>query len=118
MADKGLPIDEMDKEVISLCQAINELPGLRTTESCCGHSKGFFEIWFKAEKQDNLYVLARANSVRYGGPQWYLEVEITDVSLLPVYYLRSKTKGNDAYIEADKFAKNIRKELDFHRLRV
>ena len=27
----------MDPEVVSLCDAMNALPGIMTTDSCCGH---------------------------------------------------------------------------------
>ena len=43
----SLPIDGMDKECIELCKAINSIPGLQTTESCCGHKENPFRIFFK-----------------------------------------------------------------------
>jgi len=38
----------MDIECIQLCDAINKLKGLKTTECCCGHDVNPFRIWFKA----------------------------------------------------------------------
>ena len=31
--------NEFDKECINLCKTLNEMDGLNTTESCCGHLK-------------------------------------------------------------------------------
>lgn len=44
----------MDKEVIPLCDALNKLHGISTVESCCGHGKHPFRIFFIAETLDNL----------------------------------------------------------------
>ena len=38
----------MDEEVLELCDAINGIPGIKTTESCCGHGVHPFRIWFQA----------------------------------------------------------------------
>ena len=38
--------DNMDKECIALCNAINKIPGLRTIESCCGHDEREYRIWW------------------------------------------------------------------------
>ena len=37
----------IDPECASLCRAINGIAGLTTIESCCGHGKSEFHIWFK-----------------------------------------------------------------------
>ena len=49
-----MPANVMDKEVIDLCKALNKLPGISTVESCCGHEKHPFRIFFIAETLDNL----------------------------------------------------------------
>jgi len=46
--------DQMDIECIPLCNAINKLKGLETFESCCGHKRDNFLIWFSAENVDDL----------------------------------------------------------------
>ena len=40
----------MDPESVALCDAINSVPGLFTTESCCGHGKHPFKIFFKVRR--------------------------------------------------------------------
>jgi hypothetical protein len=44
----------MDPECIPLCDALNALPGIRTTESCCGHGEDPHRIWFDADKIESL----------------------------------------------------------------
>ncbi len=39
----------MDAEVIAFCDALNAIPGITTTESCCGHGRGPFKVWFRAK---------------------------------------------------------------------
>jgi len=41
--------DKIDHESISLCDAVNKIKGLKTFESCCGHNRDNFLIWFSAE---------------------------------------------------------------------
>lgn len=38
--------EEFDKECIELCKTLNTMDGLNTTESCCGHLKNKFMIFF------------------------------------------------------------------------
>jgi hypothetical protein len=52
--------DRLDPECFELCDALNRLPGIRTDESCCGHGRDCFEIYFQA---DNLTALP--NVVRW-----------------------------------------------------
>ena len=52
----------MDPEAVELCDVINAMPGLRTTDSCCGHGKTVFKIFFMIEPDptnEGLFVLAR-----------------------------------------------------------
>jgi len=44
---EALDTSGIDKECIALCTAMNNLPGIYTIESCCGHEKQPFRIWFK-----------------------------------------------------------------------
>jgi len=118
--------NRMDKECIDLCDAINEIPFLMTTESCCGHGKDTFHIWVKARNIEALYVLARAIDRRYCGPTtevfdeernmtayvpWKLLVEDIDSTMSVAFHLESSSKGELAYKQAKKIAKNIRYTL-------
>jgi len=118
MTDKEflLLLPQMDVECVLLCRAINHMPGVETTESCCGHGERPFTVWLKAARLRDLAVLARAIDRRYGGPStqmplwndWILSVEASDfpekgVSLL----LFSRMMGKAAYEQADRIAENI-----------
>lgn len=39
---------KMDPQCVNLCNALNKFRGIETTESCCGHGKSKFTIFFKA----------------------------------------------------------------------
>lgn len=45
---------DLDPEVLLLCQAINELPGLMTVGSCCGHGRDPFHVYLIASSLDDL----------------------------------------------------------------
>ena len=50
--------EKMDDECISLCNTINRIKGLETTESCCGHGKWPFRIYIKVNALESLNLLA------------------------------------------------------------
>lgn len=50
-------IGVIDSECTPLCDAINRIPGLDTFESCCGHDKHPFRIWFTVSDLTALPVL-------------------------------------------------------------
>lgn len=110
----------MDKECIELCNILNKLPGITTTESCCGHGKDSFQIFLKVNKKINagLFILARSLSNRYWkyGHLWKLEVIVGDVfrnQRLPInYYLHSgNIKGKQAYKQSQSLVNNIEYHL-------
>ena len=112
------PYDEFDPECVELCQAINALPGIWTTESCCGHARHEFHVWmhFAASDLRGLVLLTRAVDHRYsGGPRWALELSISDVpdpenvAQAISVLLTSPTGcvGQTAYEQAHDLADNI-----------
>ena len=70
----------MDDECIPLCDALNSLPGVETTSSCCGHCKNDFRIFFNCNNSYSLAVIARAFNRRYSGTflEWKIEIETHD----------------------------------------
>lgn len=104
-------IKDMDKECIKLFNAMNLMPGIQTTTSCCGHGKDTFNIWFIA---DNLEVLPPLlycfDGCHCGVYGWNVIVK-TDCAMSPVtFLLQSTLKGLRAYIAADTIAETIEKE--------
>ena len=49
-----MKVNDIDPECVDLCRVLNNLPGIATFESCCGHGKTSYRIWFTAQSIDNL----------------------------------------------------------------
>lgn len=83
---------DMDAECVALCDCLNDLPGVKTTESCCGHLKERYSIWFYCENIITISRLGRAVSRNYSDGKWELLVDSTDTHPVGVFLLRSKEK--------------------------
>lgn len=98
---------DMDSECVKLCDAINSIPGLITYESCCGHGKDTFRIWFTAKSMKCLRILLYYCMPCHVGFCWDV-VAYTDCSMKPVRFcVRSKSVGDEAYREASLIASKI-----------
>lgn len=105
-----MPPNEMDEECIALCNAINKIPGLRTTSSCCGHGKELFRIWFDVDNLKCLPILLYYCDPCHVGFRWNCLVT-TDCGMSPVSFrLESKSMGEQSYGEAQRIANEV---LDF-----
>ena len=62
--------ERMDKECIPICDALNEIEGIETFESCCGHKKLPFLVAFTAERIDNLRPILIAIDDMHGLQKW------------------------------------------------
>jgi len=106
----------MDNEVIKLCEVINSMPGLETIESCCGHGKNVFKIFFKINPDptnEGLFFLTRCIDNRYWkyGDNWNIILTISDAfkNNLPILgILESTTMGKESYDEAEDLIENIK----------
>ena len=47
-----------DKDCIDLCKALNRIPGIMTVESCCGHGRTNYHIFFLAKSLEGLAPIA------------------------------------------------------------
>lgn len=102
---------KMDKECIKLCDTINEIDGIKTIGSCCGHDINDFWIAFKVENYNKflqLFQLACLN-----GFNWEMIPSDFNIGLdIPKYFiLNCKYKGEKAYGESHILAEKIHKEL-------
>lgn len=112
--------EHMDKEVVPLCNAINSLSGLFTIESCCGHGKHPFMIWFKCDgtSMRGLFFLTRCMDRRYFkyGFEWNITLEVGDVirdGILPtIFLISSKSMGKESYDEANDLVENMEYHLN------
>lgn len=99
----------MDEPCATLCVALNRVKGIETASSCCGHGEEPFSIWLKAAAIRSLHLISRAIDTRYGAPGgWRLEVQSTDLEELPILFqLVSRSKGVNAFVEANRIAARI-----------
>ena len=102
----------MDKECIDICNAMNSIPGISTFESCSGHNKKPFRIYFNSTDQQGLFFLTRCIDQRYWeyGHQWSITLSVNDLykDILPtVFLLQSTSKGSQAIHEANCLINNF-----------
>lgn len=94
----------MDKECIDLCKAINRMPGIITHESCCGHGKTLYHIWFSAESLEVLPPLLYWFAGCHCGFKEWQVIAVTDCAMSPVTFMIEGPIGEQAYKEAKKIA--------------
>lgn len=98
----------MDKECIALCDAMNLIPGITTIESCCGHGKEPYRIFFVVEDfedlPDLLYWIDYCHS---GVKNWDCKI-ITDCGRSPISFIIEGPIGD--YDASYVIAKAITKE--------
>lgn len=80
----------MDKECIKLCDILNSIPSINTFESCCGHLKDRYSIWFFCNDVTTISRLGRCVEHNYSDGKWELLVDSTDTHPTGVFWLRSK----------------------------
>lgn len=91
----------MDKECIKLCDVLNSNQSIDTFESCCGHLKDRYSIWFFCNDIITLSRLGRCVSHNYSDGKWELLVDSTDTHPTGVFWLRSKVPFQ-SYDEMEK----------------
>lgn len=105
----SVPFD-MDTECIDLCVALNSLPGIETVNSCCGHGKQPYWIWFDVDySQRGLLTLSRLTSINYYpriSRKWKIFVDHRDTFPQLTYRLEGP-KGKDGYESSKEFASLI-----------
>lgn len=118
---------KMDKECLVLCNALNSIKGVRTTESCCGHSKHAFCVWFDVDMRyaTCLNLLSRVLDRNYGGfekiyggmfyPVWSCMPACSDIykkNKIGFYLTSGNLKGPKAYRQSVAIAHNIYNHLE------
>lgn len=103
-----------DPAVVPLCNAINAIPGLQTYESCEGHGRQPFKVWFEADSIDILFPVARPLDCRYGDLPFTLSPVAHDMGLHPVgFLLESREVSNPAVLVASvRLAEAIQQEWE------
>lgn len=108
--------NDIDQQCIYLCNALNSIPHVSTVESCCGHGKESFDIWFNCYKNRQLLPIARSISRNYSGitDEWSLLVAYSDLPERPIFFQLSSNgvKGERAYKESKMIADNILEHMN------
>ena len=95
----------IDKECLALCEALNLLPDIETTESCCGHDIKPFKIWFRSKTLESLPpLLYFFDGCHCGSYEWSVTVS-TDCAMSPVVFRIQGPIGEKAYQESAAIAK-------------
>lgn len=109
----------MDNKCIDICNAMNSLNGIETTESCCGHGNTEYVIFFKVTDAKGLFFLTRCVDRRYWkyGGNWRIELSIGDSfenNYLPIVYLLTSVgvKGEQAYDQIKDLIENMNIHLN------
>ena len=126
----------MDIECISLCEALNKIPGIETIESCCGHGNEKYQIWFKCYDLHKLsyllyfidpcyinfsnwrcrvktdFRMSYPTFVLEGiGPLVYKQSEII-AKCIEDYLLSSEFKNKEKMVKTSNPTKKLKKETD------
>ena len=103
-----LPAD-LDPECLNLCVALHGLAGVKTTESCCGHGKTPFRIWFYIDTAlCGHKVVSRCTCPRYYPCDWTVTMEHNDVEPFTVFMLEGPVDPS----QGDVFAQRIKKTCE------
>lgn len=102
----------MDFECVSLCMKLNELPGVETTESCCGHYKETYKIFFNCEDFISLAILTRCTDKRYSDGNWEIVCSGSDNHPLYGFLLRS-TCVFHSLDELNESLKGLMENIDY-----
>ena len=84
----------MDEECIELCDKLNSLSSVETTESCCGHCKEPYMIFFNCYDFVRLGKLYRCINRNYSDSKWRIECCCSDVNPIYGFLLISKEPFN------------------------
>ncbi len=71
--------ENIDVECIPLIIALNNLKGVETYESCCGHLIEPFRIWFRCNDFNSLAIITRTFDKRYSDGKWRVVLETDDI---------------------------------------
>ena len=82
--------EEFDKECVELCKVLNNMKNLETTESCSGHLKNEFVIFFRCDNFSTLAKISRSVNRNYSDGKWELLVMDSDRRPCCLFLLRSK----------------------------
>jgi hypothetical protein len=101
--------DKMDAECVLLCDTINDLVGLETISSCCGHGYAPFRIYFVADTPEDLKPLLR---VIDEDENWRMRVDrASNKEAEEVYFVLDGVQGDKGFDAAIRLATELREQI-------
>ena len=111
---KKVEYDEyMDKDCIEVCDLLNSYPGVETFESCCGHFKSRYDIFFRCNNFITLAKLFRCVNRNYSSGEFEILLDGTDVTPCCCFWLRSKEIFKNQE-EMDSALDNLKDNLKYY----
>lgn len=81
---------DMDEQCIELYYLLNSLPDTNTFESCCGHEREVYMMFFRCFNIGVLSRLGRAVERNYSDGNWEIVVDSVDGDPCGCFWLRTK----------------------------
>jgi hypothetical protein len=100
----------MDAECVALCDAMNSVPGITTTDSCCGHGEQEYRVFFAADSLESLPPLIYWFDGCHCGHCGWRVIARTDCGCSPVYFYAEGPVGTEAYKQAEDIARLIARD--------
>jgi len=94
----------IDKECVELCKAMNLFPGIQTVESCCGHGKDSYRIWFIPKSLSCLPELLYWFDGCHCGLYGWKCIVTTDCGMSPASFKIEGPIGKQGYDESIEIA--------------
>jgi hypothetical protein len=105
------PPADLDPECAALCEVINNhVPGVVTTESCCGHGNQPYRIWIEPTSMEALPPLLWYLDACHSGLRGWQVIVDTDCGASGPFFRIEGPAG--AYAEAEKIAEIIREDAE------
>ena len=81
----------IDEDCINLCRTLNQLPGIETYESCEGHGRHPYWVFFRCTNLETISRLGRVVERNYSDNNWEIVVDSTDINPYGCFWLRTKS---------------------------
>ncbi len=104
-------IPGIDKECIDLCNAMNKFNGIKTVESCCGHGKTPYRIYFFVRNLKCLPPLLYWFDICHNGIKGWKVIVYTGCSMRMVHFCLEGTIGEQSYKESKEIANKMEEYL-------
>ena len=102
-----LPPD-LDPECVKLVTCLNDVVGVTTFGSCCGHLESNYFVFFRCSDHEKLARLSRSVNRNYSDGKWLIELTDTDGSPCYNYMLRSKKP----FVTLDEMVESVNSLVD------